>query len=67
MIGNKPLIVTPGIRPSGAATNDQKRVKTPGQAIAEGSNLLVVGRPIWGASSPRAVAEAIIEEIASAG
>jgi orotidine-5'-phosphate decarboxylase len=64
--GPEPLIVTPGIRPSGSNQNDQKRIKTPGQAIVDGSDLLVVGRPVWGAENPKAAAEAIIEEIAAA-
>jgi orotidine-5'-phosphate decarboxylase len=61
--GPGPLIVTPGIRPGGADNNDQKRVKTPAEAIRDGSDILVVGRPIWGAPSPKAAAEAILEEI----
>ena len=63
VLGSKPLIVTPGIRPAGAATNDQKRTKTPAEAIADGADLLVVGRPIWTAPSPIAAAEAIIADI----
>jgi orotidine-5'-phosphate decarboxylase len=59
------LIVTPGVRPVGADLGDQKRVTTPAQAIANGSDHIVVGRPIWKAESPRAAAEAILQELAS--
>jgi orotidine-5'-phosphate decarboxylase len=58
--------VTPGIRPAGSSAADQKRVATPGQAIADGADLLVVGRPIRDAPDPRAAAEAVVAEIAGA-
>jgi len=57
------LLVVPGIRPAGAAAQDQKRIATPAQAIARGASLLVVGRPITQAANPAAAAEAILEEI----
>lgn len=57
------LIVTPGVRPTGSAVGDQKRVATPAAALAEGADHIVVGRPIWTAESPRAAAEAITAEI----
>ena len=60
------LIVTPGVRPAGAALGDQKRVMTPGEAIANGSDHVVVGRPIWTAENPRAAAAAVNAEIAAA-
>lgn len=60
------VLVTPGIRPAGAAAGDQKRIMTPAAAIAAGADYLVVGRPIVGATDPRAVAEAIIAEITQA-
>ncbi len=66
LLGSEQLIVTPGIRPVGAETGDQKRVVTPGAAIAAGADLLVVGRPITGAADPRRAAQEIVEEIASA-
>ena len=54
------LIVTPGVRPAGAAQGDQKRIATPAQAIADGANHIVVGRPIWQADDPAAAARAIV-------
>lgn len=60
------LIVTPGVRPSGAALNDQKRVMTPAEAVRAGVDHIVVGRPIWQSSDPAAAARRIIEEIRSA-
>lgn len=58
------LIVTPGVRPAGAALDDQARAATPAQAIRDGATHLVVGRPITGAEDPRSAAQAIAEEIA---
>ena len=57
------LIVTPGVRPAGAALGDQKRVETPASALQAGADHLVVGRPIWQADDPRAAAQAILREI----
>lgn len=64
--GGELLLVTPGVRPAGVAAADQKRTMTPAAAIASGADYLVVGRPITSASDPRAAADAIIAEIASA-
>lgn len=59
------LIVTPGVRPAGAALGDQKRVETPAAALMAGADHLVVGRPIWQAADPAAAAQAILREIAA--
>ena len=60
------IIVSPGIRPSGASTDDHERFTTPGQAIELGADYLVVGRPILNDPNPRQAAERIIKEIAAA-
>jgi orotidine-5'-phosphate decarboxylase len=65
-VGDRMLVVTPGIRPAGAAAGDQKRVATPAQAIRNGADYLVVGRPVTQAPDPRAAAEAVVAEIARA-
>jgi orotidine-5'-phosphate decarboxylase len=57
------LIVTPGVRPAGAAAGDQKRIATPAQAIGDGADHIVVGRPIWQAADPAAAARAVIAEL----
>lgn len=66
IVGHQMSLVTPGIRPAGAPTGDQKRVMTPGRAIAAGADYLVVGRPILEAADPKAAADAIQAEIAQA-
>jgi len=60
------ICLTPGIRPADSAAGDQRRVVTPAQAVRNGSDFLVVGRPITGAESPRKAAQSIIEEMQSA-
>jgi len=60
------LIVTPGVRPVGAEAGDQKRITTPAQAIANGADHVVVGRPVWQAKNPRKAAQDIVSELASA-
>jgi orotidine-5'-phosphate decarboxylase len=65
IVGADMLLVTPGIRPAGAATGDQKRIMTPSRAIAAGADYLVVGRPIIEAADPKAAAEAIVAEMAA--
>jgi orotidine-5'-phosphate decarboxylase len=59
------LIVTPGVRPAGADLGDQKRVATPANAVKNGVDHIVVGRPIWKATDPRAAARAIVAEMQS--
>ncbi len=59
-------VLTPGVRPAGAALNDQQRVMTPGEAIRAGADFLVIGRPITAAPDPLAAAEAIRQEIEEA-
>ena len=62
-LGPDALVITPGIRPSGSHAQDQKRVASARAAITDGSDLLVVGRPIRNATAPRAAAQAIAREI----
>lgn len=57
------LIVTPGVRPAGGERGDQKRVATPNRAIVAGADHIVVGRPIWQSASPKAAAQAILDEL----
>ena len=62
-LGEGFAIVTPGIRPAGAESNDQQRIATPSAAIAAGASHIVVGRPITHATDPAQAAQAIIEEM----
>jgi orotidine-5'-phosphate decarboxylase len=66
IVGQRMQLVTPGIRPAGAATGDQKRSMTPGRAIAAGADYLVVGRPVMEAADPKAAADSIVAEIVQA-
>jgi orotidine-5'-phosphate decarboxylase len=66
ILGPGMVLVTPGIRPAGADSGDQKRIMTPAAAIAAGADYLVVGRPILAAPDPKQAAEAIVTEIANA-
>lgn len=66
LLGNDFLMVTPGIRPAGADADDQQRIATPGRAIADGSDYLVVGRPIRDAADQKQVIASLQEEIEAA-
>jgi orotidine-5'-phosphate decarboxylase len=57
------VVVTPGVRPAGAALNDQKRVTTPREAMIAGADFIVVGRPIIDAPDPARAARQIIDEM----
>ena len=62
-LGQEPVLVVPGIRPSGARSNDHARVLTPTEAMAAGADRLVVGRPITESTDPAAAARAVLDEI----
>jgi orotidine-5'-phosphate decarboxylase len=64
--GGKLLVVTPGIRPQDSSRDDQKRIATPGAAIGDGADYLVVGRPITKAPDPKKAAKGIVAEMAAA-
>ena len=66
IVGHQMVLVTPGIRPAGATTGDQKRIMTPARAISAGADYLVVGRPVIEAADPKARADAIQAEIVQA-
>jgi orotidine-5'-phosphate decarboxylase len=66
IVGHQMSLVTPGVRPAGTSVGDQKRLMTPGRAITAGADYLVVGRPVMEAPDPKAMAEAIVAEIAQA-
>ncbi|MBY6049782.1 orotidine-5'-phosphate decarboxylase [Vannielia litorea] len=57
------LIVTPGVRPTGSAKGDQKRIATPSFAVEQGADHIVVGRPVWQAENPDAAARSIVAEL----
>jgi orotidine-5'-phosphate decarboxylase len=65
-VGNKMILVTPGIRQEGSTAADQKRTTTPAAAIAAGADYLVVGRPVTQAKNPREAVAVIVTEIACA-
>ncbi len=66
IVGPGMALVTPGIRPAGSASGDQKRIMTPARAVEAGADYLVVGRPVVEAADPRAAADAIVAEIEQA-
>ena len=63
-VGEGVVLITPGVRPAGADSQDQARVATPERALADGADLLVIGRPITGATDPGAAAAAIAASLA---
>lgn len=63
MLAKGTLFVTPGVRPAGSATGDQKRVATPADAVRDGATHLVVGRPILGAADPHLAALGVLKEM----
>jgi len=65
-LGDRPLLVVPGIRPAGASAGDQRRTGTPAEAVRAGASILVIGRPLRDAPDPAAAADAIAREIAAA-
>ncbi len=65
-LGRDFLVVTPGVRPGWAAADDQKRVKTPAEAIRDGADYLVIGRPVLKAEDPTDAARRILDEMDSA-
>lgn len=64
-VGPDVTLITPGVRPAGAASQDQARVATPAAALAAGADLLVIGRPITGADDPGAAAALIAAELSA--
>ncbi|MFG1403568.1 orotidine-5'-phosphate decarboxylase [Xanthobacter sediminis] len=66
VLGPDGLVVTPGVRPRGAAVGDQKRIASPAEAVAAGADMIVVGRPIIAAPDPREAAVQILSELAGA-
>jgi len=63
VLGQHAYLVCPGIRPQGSDVGDQKRIATPSQALKDGADLLVVGRPIRSAADPRAAAQRLVESM----
>ncbi|MEX2415805.1 MAG: orotidine-5'-phosphate decarboxylase [Paenibacillaceae bacterium] len=61
--GRSFITVTPGIRPSGASIGDQSRIMTPAEAFAQGTDYVVIGRPITAAENRRYAMESILEEL----
>jgi len=63
-VGPGIVLITPGVRPAGADAGDQARVATPAQALADGADLLVVGRPVTAAADPGSAAAALAASLA---
>ena len=64
VLGDEPVVVVPGVRPSGAGSNDHVRVLTPREAMAAGADYIVVGRPITDAPDPSAAARTVLSDLA---
>jgi len=62
-LGSEIVLVTPGVRPAWAAADDQKRFTTPSEAIKNGADYMVIGRPITASADPRAAVERVVEEL----
>jgi orotidine-5'-phosphate decarboxylase len=62
-LGGEIKLITPGVRPTWAKADDQKRFTTPGEALKNGADYLVIGRPITAHPDPRAAVEQVFEEI----
>jgi orotidine-5'-phosphate decarboxylase len=62
-VGPDIVLITPGVRPAGAGAHDQARVATPQQALADGADLLVIGRPVTGASDPGEAARQLADNL----
>jgi len=60
-------LIVPGVRPDWAGSDDQKRIMTPAQAIDEGADILVVGRPVTGAASPCDAAKRVLRDLPREG
>ena len=63
--GSERVVVTPGVRPAGSDAHDQRRVATPSEAVADGADYLVIGRPIAQSADPPAAMERVLTEIAA--
>jgi orotidine-5'-phosphate decarboxylase len=63
LLGTHAAIVTPGVRPAGSSTDDQSRIATPAEALANGASHLVIGRPITAAADPAAALEALLAQM----
>jgi orotidine-5'-phosphate decarboxylase len=65
-VGPDVLLITPGVRPAGADVGDQQRIATPERALADGADLLVIGRPITAAADPAAAAQSLAGSLVGA-
>ena len=63
VLGDEPILIVPGVRPTGAASNDHVRVLTPREAVESGADYIVVGRPVTASKDPAAAARSILSEV----